>query len=398
MPRIDLDEIQGTFADISEEFSAFVEKSKPKKTIEGGYAGAVPDVSKMPVSRRGEIYQCGEHRLMCGDSTSTEDVARLMDGDFARLTVTSPPYGVGKDYEEKGIAPWRKTIQGVIDAIKGRSLIICWNIVDLFSTGSQFSEPTGAFSVAMMLKAGYGMLYNRIWQKPGANFSNNPYYTVTTKPVQDYEYILAFAEIEADRHIAPLKQYLFGEAARAKIDNAKIKSAGGPAFMAGHWFSNNQWSFINRKNYEMLQRFCAESGIQAFLREYSDLEDEYRRNTIFSHALSQEEFSEWGMYGVWKMQTVHERLGGHAAAFPLELPRRLIKMHSYEGDIVLEPFGGTGTTLIAAEELARSCRCMELDPHYCDVIRRRWAEFVHGEECDWQSLTPKIGYVSEHVK
>ena len=57
--------------------------------------------------------------------------------------------------------------------------------------------------------------------------------------------------------------------------------------------------------------------------------------------------------------------------------------------IVLDAFGGSGTTMIAAESLGRKARLMELDPHYCDVIRKRWAEFTHGEGCDWQALTPK---------
>lgn len=56
---------------------------------------------------------------------------------------------------------------------------------------------------------------------------------------------------------------------------------------------------------------------------------------------------------------------------------------------VLDVFGGTGTTMIAAEQAGRVARLMEIDPHYCDVIRRRWAEFVHGEGCDWEALTPE---------
>jgi len=68
----------------------------------------------------------------------------------------------------------------------------------------------------------------------------------------------------------------------------------------------------------------------------------------------------------------------------------LVKNSSARGDIVLDNFGGSGSTLIACEQTGRKCRMMELDPRYCDVIRRRWAEFVHGEGCDWQSLTPAI--------
>ena len=336
-----------------------------------------PESPEEPSAKLGDIYQLGEHRLMCGDSTNVDNMETLLDGEFMRLTVTSPPYGVGKDYEEKGIGPWRKTIGGVIDAIKGKTLIICWNIIDLFSTGNQFTEPTGAYSVQMMSEAGYGMLYNRIWKKPGANFAgNNPYYTVTTKPALDYEYLYAFAEKDTDRHLQPLKNYLFREAQKANLNNDTVKSIGGPGFMCGHWFTEHQWSFIDEKNYKRIQKYCAEKSICAFERDYGDVKSEYLRNTVFSHALTDKEFSDWGLYGVWEFNTVHERLGGHAAAYPVELPTRFIKMHSYDGDSVLDPFGGTGTTLIACEQTGRRCYLMELDPHYVDVIIARWEKLT----------------------
>lgn len=119
-----------------------------------------------------------------------------------------------------------------------------------------------------------------------------------------------------------------------------------------------------------------QNNIDAFEKDYESLNDYYSRNTIFSKNLSKNDFSEWGLYGVWSFNTVHDRLGGHAAAFPVELPSRYIKMHSYDGDNVLDPFGGTGTTMIACEELNRKCFMMEMDPHYCDVIIDRWEKFA----------------------
>lgn len=221
------------------------------------------------------------------------------------------------------------------------------------------------------------MLYNRIWKKPGGNFAgNNPYYTVTTKPVQEYEYLFAFAEENADRHIEPIKKYLFEEAKKGSLSNAVIKDAGGPAYMYGHWFSNHQWAFIDENNYKRLQAYCAKHNINAFHRDYDTIKDEYLRKTIFSHRLSKEEFSEWGLYGVWNITPDINRLGGHSATFPVELPSRFIKIHSYDGDMILDPFGGTGTTLIACEQLNRKCFMMELDPHYCDVIIARWEKLT----------------------
>ena len=69
----------------------------------------------------------------------------------------------------------------------------------------------------------------------------------------------------------------------------------------------------------------------------------------------------------------------------------LLKNSSKRGDLVMDTFGGSGSTLIACEQTGRVCRTMELDPKYCDVIRKRWAEFKFGEGCDWKAKTPVIG-------
>jgi DNA modification methylase len=78
----------------------------------------------------------------------------------------------------------------------------------------------------------------------------------------------------------------------------------------------------------------------------------------------------------------------HPTMKPTKLVCRFMHNSSRRGEIVADFFGGSGTTMIAAEQLGRRARLMEIDPHYCDVIRRRWAEFKYGEGCDWQSLTP----------
>ena len=80
----------------------------------------------------------------------------------------------------------------------------------------------------------------------------------------------------------------------------------------------------------------------------------------------------------------------HPSPKPVEMLVYLLKNSSQRGDLVLDNFGGSGSTLIACEQTGRRCRMIELDERYCDVIRRRWAEFVHGEGCDWESLTPVV--------
>lgn len=74
---------------------------------------------------------------------------------------------------------------------------------------------------------------------------------------------------------------------------------------------------------------------------------------------------------------------------PLEVIVWAISKAKTNPETVIDLFGGSGTTIIACEKTQRKGFAMELDPVYCDVIRKRWAEYVHGEGCDWVSLTPK---------
>ena len=80
----------------------------------------------------------------------------------------------------------------------------------------------------------------------------------------------------------------------------------------------------------------------------------------------------------------------HNTMKPVDMLCYLIGNSTKSGETVLDTFGGSGSTLIACEKTGRACRTVELDPKFCDVIRRRWAEFVHGEGCDWQNLTPAL--------
>lgn len=80
----------------------------------------------------------------------------------------------------------------------------------------------------------------------------------------------------------------------------------------------------------------------------------------------------------------------HPSMKPIDMLEFFIKNSSKRGEIVMDTFGGSGSTMIACENTGRICRMMELMPKYADVIRKRWAEQVHGEGCDWKALTPKI--------
>ncbi|MBT9167760.1 MAG: Nucleoid occlusion protein [Syntrophomonadaceae bacterium] len=276
---------------------------KEKECIEGEGA----------ITKLGDIWVLGSHRLLCGNSTSESDFAKLMDGSRAQVAVTSPPYGVGKEYEKAGIEPWFQTIRPAIKNICNYADIVCWNINDLYVTGTQFIEPTSAYSVNMFIENGYRPIWNRIWKKQGANFGVNPYYVVSNKSVPQYENISAFSK-------------------------------------------NGEAEEYNDQEYLWLSAFAGHS---------------YR----FVKRLTKDERKKWGYAGIWEMTTVRANKE-HPAMFPVELPWRCIKMHSDRGGIVLEPFSGSGTTIIAAEQTERRCYAMELSPVYCDLAVKRWENFT----------------------
>ena len=108
---------------------------------------------------------------------------------------------------------------------------------------------------------------------------------------------------------------------------------------------------------------------------YEDLRQEYER--IANRAYFDNTHD--NMNNVWHFDrtSAEEREGlDHATPKPLALCARGIKTSSREGEIVLDVFGGSGSTLIACEQLNRKCRMMELDPHYCTVIIARWEKLT----------------------
>ena len=95
--------------------------------------------------------------------------------------------------DRAGIEPWCETVRPVIKNLCRHADIVCWNLGDLYATGSQFIEPTSVYSVNMFLDNGYRPIWIRIWKKQGQNFGVGPYHLVSNKPVQQYEYISAFS-------------------------------------------------------------------------------------------------------------------------------------------------------------------------------------------------------------
>jgi site-specific DNA-methyltransferase (adenine-specific) len=257
----------------------------------------VPEPPEEPVSKRGEIYQLGNHRLMCGDSTDNANVEALMLGEKANLLLQDPPYNVA--YE--GGTAEHLTIQNdnMDDAAFSNFL------TDAFKCAVEVMKPGAAYYIFHADSEGYnfrgackaaGLQVRQclVWKKDSLVLGR-----------QDYLWI----------H----EPILYGWK-----DGA-----------AHNWYSDRK---------------------QTTVLEF----DRPKRSEL------------------------------HPTTKPVEMLVYLIKNSSQRGELVADFFGGSGSTLIAAEQIGRKAYLMELDEKYCDVIRKRWAEFTHGEGCDWQALTPKI--------
>lgn len=281
-----------------------------------------PALEEEAVSKRGEIYQLGRHRLMCGDATSKEDVERLMDGKKADMVVTSPPYWLGFEYEQEKneediLVHIEKVSEILSDTTNGRIIINTANIASITKNEKIFGKKQVGLIIDLWRDAlnsnGYLLRNIRIWAKDGG-----------MRPSAEGDSV--------DMHWEYIAEFL---------------DAG---FSANFYKENAVWKGQNR---------------------------------IGNWA------NQWSMSGLWINIKGNARSNGHVAAFPVEIPWRLLQLYSNKGDIVLEPYGGSGTTLIACEETNRTCFMMELDPKYCDVIRKRYANFINKGDI-WQEITPLI--------
>jgi site-specific DNA-methyltransferase (adenine-specific) len=271
---------------------------------------AVPEPPPEPVSRRGAVYALGRHRLMCGDSTSAEDVARLMGGERADIAFTSPPYGASASARlRKHYKPGEKSL---------KSFYI------------EHGDKSGEWADLIR-----GALANMETHSV-AQFVNIQM-LADNKP--------ALLEIVAER-AARLGDVLVWDKQKAA---PQMQSA----------VLNNEFEFIF---------LFTENGSRSV--PFADWHG--TESNIVRIKPGANEFADV-----------------HKAVFPVALPDKILSIASAARS-VLDPFCGTGTTIIAAEKKGIRAFGMELDPHYCDVIRKRWAEFVHGEGCDWQTLAPEV--------
>jgi DNA modification methylase len=338
-------------------------------------------------SKRGEVYELGPHRLMCGDSTSAADVLALMGEERSPLLHADPPYGMGKEsdgvendnlYRDKLDAfqmAWWETWRNYLH--ENGSVYIWGTSEDLFRLWySGGLKNSGALSLRNEI----------VWNKEngmGQNSSEHRQFATATERclflmlgVQD------FGNVNKDDFppaFAPILAYMEEQARAMSLAPADVKKLCG-VHMWGHWFSRSQWTMIPEKHYLALR--AASNGL-AFQRDYSELRKLYdsnrddlktKRDFYKTRAFFDNEHD--NMTDVWNFPRVlGDDRQGHATPKPVELITRAIKSSAPIGSLVMEPFGGSGSTLIAAAVSGRVARVMEISEKYCDVIRRRWTKF-----------------------
>lgn len=262
-------------------FDLDLEDEEEKEIIED----EVPEVPEEPKAKLGDIYQLGNHRLMCGDSTSEEDVSKLMNGVKADMVFTDPPYGMNLDTDYSKMS-------GTFNDFKGAKKIY---------GGKQYEQgKVDDFSPKMIdLIMSLDIKETFLW---GADY---------------------FAELLPNKNDG---SWIVWD---KRDDNEQFDKMFGSQFELC-------WSKQKHKREIARVRWCGVFGV----------ESEFDKKRV------------------------------HPTQKPIKLCEWFIKRYSDNGNAILDLFGGSGSTLIACEQLNRKCYMMELDPHYIDVIIQRWENFT----------------------
>ncbi len=258
-------------------------------TVDGNMdEDAVPELSETPISRPGDVWILGEHRLVCGDATQASSYGQLLAGERVQMIWSDLPYNVNYANSAK-------------DKLRGKHRPILND-----NLGEGFYDFV-LDALSLMLPHCDGAVY------------------------------IAMSSSELDTL------------------QAAFRAAGGKwstfIIWAKHTFTLGRADY--QRQYEPILYGWPEGGSRHWCgdRDQGD---------------------------VWNIKKP-ARNDLHPTMKPVELMERSIRNSSRPGDVVLDCFGGSGSTLIAAEKAGRRCFMMELDPKYCDVIVRRWQEFSGGK-------------------
>ena len=339
----------------------------------------------------GDKWKLGEHFLICGDSTDPAVIDRLMDGVKADVVFTDPPYGMKK--ESEGVLNDNLNYDDLLDfnrqwipltfgALKDNGSWYCWGIDEpLMDIYSNILKP--------MAKENKITFRNLItWDKGNGQGQLSEDFRMY--PIADEKCLFVMVGVQgfsnnADNYFEmwePIRIYLKQERDRMGWSNADMKKMCGHSPTSGcHWFDKSQWMMPTEEEYKTWQHHAKGEG---FKKEYEEIKKEYEEiKKEYYSTRAYFDNTHDNMNNVWHFdragKSEREHAGGHATPKPIALCSRAIKSSSREGEIVLDVFGGSGSTLIACEQLNRKCYMCELDEKYCDVIIQRWENLTGGK-------------------
>lgn len=342
------------------------------------------DNTREPVTKLGDIYQLGRHRLICGDSTDKTTVELLMNGNKADMVFTDPPYGMKK--ENDGVANDNLNFDDLLefnkqwipltfDALKDNGSWYCWGIDEpLMDIYSEILKP--------MIKAKKITFRNLItWDKGNGQGQLSEEFRMY--PIADEKCLFVMlgqqhlhgTQDEWTGEFDWLLNYLNTELEKIGLKKGrKYEEFMGSTNKSQHHLSKSHFGLMLKEDYLKLQDEAQRQGVKAFEREYDEIKREYYSARAYFDNTHD------NMNNVWHFSRPdseeRKETGGHATPKPIALCSRAIKSSSREGEIVLDVFGGSGSTLIACEQLNRKAYLMELEPKWCDVIIKRWENFT----------------------
>lgn len=355
----------------------------------------VPELPAVALTQPGDIWLLGDHRVMCGDSTQEDQVEALTQGRKAPLLHADPPYGMGK--ESDGVLNDNLTGQS-LDAFQ-MAWWKTWRPYVLDSGAAYiWGNPTDLWRLWYVggLKDSERMTFKNeiVWAKPdcpGLNSSEMRSYPVNTERCLFFSFGEQSLTPNADEYwegYEPVRQYMNDQRALSGFTNQQINDICNKTNVTQSAFTRGGFRLLLEEDYNALR---LATGGKAFTRPYAELRKEYEQLRK-QHAAERGYFDNTHeeMHEVWQYSRVQgpERYG-HATPKPVAMVGRALKSSAPDGGLCLEPFGGSGSTLIAAEDTGRVCYTMELDPRYCDVIVKRWQKMT-GKQAEHEATGQKF--------
>lgn len=274
-----------------------------------------PELEKEPATKPGDIFQLGRHRLICGDSTNPETIKKLLDGEKTDLLITDPPYNVAYEGKTQDRLKIQNDRFDSADAFRHF-------LSDAFAAANTGLKQGGAFYIWYASSEGYNFIgaANDIgWQiREQLIWVKN----ILVLGRQDYHW----------QHEPCLYGWKDG---------------------APHYFIDDRTQTTIWEAEDFNPDKMKKEELLALVKEMTK-----QPSTIIR-------------------EDKPSRSAEHPTMKPVKLIARLVRNSSRTGERVLDVFGGSGSTLIACEQLNRECYMVELDPHYCDVIIKRWETFTN---------------------